>query len=416
MKLSPVRSIVRSALILVGGLLLGWLVLAATMDRIFARPAPQLALFWNPASADANVRAADLLLQDRPLDQVKGRIAAYAGRSLNRQPVNPGAARLLGLVAAQDGNEARAGRLVRYAETMSRRDLPTQLWLIESNVAQGDVAAALLHYDRALKTSNRSYALLMPTLVQAANEAAVWRPLATVLARRPQWWRPFLERYAASGTSPEALQAFARALRLDAAPPPDPGMLQAIEKRLVDLFAYNRAAALYNRAHGLAASDRAPVRNGDFERPGSSDPFDWNLIDEEDLAAIRQPSPVRAEGNALFLSATNGRGGDLAVQLTMMPPGRYQITAKVGGISGDPLAFPRFVVRCAKDAREILHVAFPPAPDSGRMWRSELTVPADCGAQRIVLRAASTLDAQATSPWIDRIVIRPYTPSQQGAR
>jgi tetratricopeptide (TPR) repeat protein len=416
MKLSPVRSFVRPTVIVVGALLLSWLVLAATMERIFARSAPQLALFWSPGSADANARAADLLMLDAPLDRVKGVITAYAGRSLNRQPVNPGAARLLGLVAAQDGDQARARGLVRYAEAMSRRDLPTQLWLIESSVAQGDVKNALLHYDRALKTSNQSYALLMPTLVQAANQPEVWRPLATVLSRRPQWWRPFLERYAASGKSPDALAAFSRALRLDAAPPPDPDMLQAIEKRLVDLFAYGRAAALYNRAHGLAADDRTPVRNGDFERPGSADPFDWNLVDEDDLAAIRQPSPVRSDGNALFLSATNGRGGDLAVQLTILPPGRYRITAKVGGVSGDPLAFPRLVARCARDAREILHIAFPPAPDTGRMWSSDLTVPADCNAQRIVLRAASTLDAEAASPWIDSIVIRPYTPSPQGGR
>ncbi|WP_168371518.1 tetratricopeptide repeat protein [Sphingomonas sp. Leaf257] len=415
--MSPVRSIVRPAIIVVGGVLLGWLVLAATMERIFARSAPLLALSWNPASADANVRAADLLVNEGPLDRAKGMIAAYAGRSLNRQPVNPGAARLLGLIAAQDGDhQAQAERLVRYAEAMSRRDLPTQMWLIESSVSQGDVENALLHYDRALKTNIRSYALLMPTLVQAANQPEVWRPLATILSRRPQWWRPFLERYAASGTSPDALVAFSRALHLDLAPPPDPGMLQAIEKRLVDLFAYSRAAALYNRAHGLAADDHTPVRNGDFERPSSADPFDWNLIDEDDLAAVRQPSPVHSDGNALFLSAANGRGGDLAVQLTMLMPGRYRVTAKVGGVSGDPLAFPRLVVRCAKDAREILHVAFPPAPDTGRFWSINLTVPTDCEAQRIVLRAASTLDAPAAAPWIDSIVIRPYTQSQQVKR
>ena len=50
-------------------------------------------------------------------------------------------------------------------------------------------------------------------------------------------------------------------------------------------------------------------------------------------------------------------------------------------------------------------IAFPPAPDTGRMWSSDLTVPADCNAQRIVLRAASTLVTEAVSPWIDSIVM-----------
>ena len=416
MSLSPVRAFVRPALIIAGGMLLGWLVLATTMDRIFARAAPKIALFWNPASADANVRAADLLLQNGQISRVDKNVARLAGRSLDRQPVNPGAARLLGIVAAQEGNLPRATHMIQYAETMSRRDLPTQLWLIESSVTRGDVKTALLHYDRALKTNNSSYTLLMPILVKAANDDDVSQSLAVILAQRPQWWRPFLERYAADGTSSQALYAFSRALHLDFAPSPDPGMLQAIEKRLVELFSYDKAAALYAHAHGLTSLDTSTIRNGDFERPGSADPFDWNLVDEENLAGVRQTSPVRGGGNALFLSATNGRGGDLAVQLTMMPPGAYEISAKVGGVEGDPLAFPRLIVRCAKDARELLQVAFPPAPDTGRMWRARLTIPTGCNAQRIVLRATSTLDEQTSSPWIDDIVVRPSSMTPRGER
>lgn len=406
MRLPQVRSFVRPFLIVAGGLLLGWLVLAATMDRVFARRSPALALFWNPASADANARMADVLIQDHPLAEIKDQVQRHAVRSLDRQPVNAAAARLLGMVAAQNNAASRAERLVRYSEAMSRRDLATQLWLIEASVTQGDVAGALGHYDRALKTSNNARTLLFPTLNQAAAAPAIWRPLAHVLAGRPQWWRPFLEQYVPVSTTPDALYAFARAMGMDRVPSSDPWLLQGIEKRLVDLFAYRQAAALYNRAHGLTAGDRTPLRNGTFEQPGNWDPFDWNLRDEQDLAALRQPSPVPANGSALFLSATNGRGGDLASQLTMLAPGPHAITARVGAVSGDRLAFPQLIVRCAKDGREILHQPFPPAPDNGRAWRTLVTVPADCEAQRIVLAAASSLDSQANTPWIDNMAIR----------
>lgn len=388
-----------------GGLLLGWLVFAATMDRVFARRIPELALFWNPASADANAALGDRLIQNDTAG-TRERITQLAARSLRRQPVNPIAPRLLGLEAAQHGDTRKASRLIRYAETMSRRDLSTQVALIEDHVSRSDVAGALLHYDRALKSSNTGRALLIPILARAADDPAIWRPLTSILVTRPQWGRQFLVTYVPIGTDANALYTMAHALGMDRVPSSDPWLLQGIEKRLVDLSAYGQAIALYNRAHGLPADDRTPLRNAGFEQPGNwGDPFDWNLVDEQDLAATRQPSPVAGSGFALFLTATNGRGGDLASQFTLLAPGQHSITAVVGDVQGDPLAHPRLVVRCAK-GRDLLQLPFPPAPANGRVWRIALTVPADCPAQQIILRGTSSLDPGSAVPWIDNIAIR----------
>lgn len=95
------------------------------------------------------------------------------------------------------------------------------------------------------------------------------------------------------------------------------------------------------------------------------------------------------------------------MQLTLLPAGNYAITARVGGTRGDPLAFPQLVVRCARDGREVLHAAFPPSPDTGQSWRVGFTIPSNCTAQRIVVRAASGIDGQVTAPWIDDISVRP---------
>lgn len=400
----PIRVLTRPLIVLIGALLLGWQVLAVTINGVFAHALPGVALFWAPGSADANVALADQLLQADPA-RPDPRIAALAARSLARQPVNPGAARLLAVVASQHGDERRAASLLRYSEAMSRRDVTAQLMLIQQNVARGDVPAVLRHYNRALDSNDAARAALIPILAKAADEPAIWRPLVPLLASRPQWTREFLLHYVPGAKAPGALYAIARALRLDRAPTPDATVLQSMEKRLVDLGAFAQAAALYNRAHGLPADDRTPVRNGGFEQPGNWDPFDWNLVDDQDLAAVRQPSPAANGGTALFLSATNGRGGEMAVQLTMLPPGRYTVSATVGGVRGDPLAFPQLAIRCVQSGKEVLQAPFPPAPDSGRPWRLPLTVPADCRAQRIILRGTSALDAQPASPWIDNLAI-----------
>lgn len=399
--------IIRVILTVVGGLVLGWPVVAITADRVLARRAPAIALNWNPGSADANAQlATDMLQNDPSSPAVLVGIRARALRSLDRQPLNPSGARLLGFgMVASD--PAKAQRLLLYAESMSRRDLPTQIWLIESAVQRGDVDAALIHYDRALRTTGSSRAVLFPVLASAANEPSVWRPLSVLLARRPQWWRPFLEQTVPASTSPAALYVIARRMGLERGSTADGAMLQTIEKRLVDLSAYAQAADLYDRAHGVAPGRGPLLHNGGFEQPGGWDPFDWNLNESPDLAALRQPSPVTPSGTALFLSAGNGRGGDVALQFIMLRPGTYQISAVIGAVHGDKLAYPQLLVRCAEEAREILHVPFPPAPDGGRNWRMTLTVPANCPAQRLVIQALSTLEPANPMPWIDDIVIRP---------
>lgn len=396
----------RPVMIVVIGLLLGCFVLGVTIDRNFAKTVPAVALAWNPGSADANVRLADALLQSSGIETAAPRIALLAERSLQRQPINPGAARLLAIVKSAQEDTPKAKALARYAEAMSRRDLPTQMWLIEAAVQRGDIATALIHYDRAMKTSAQGRVLLFPILIQAAADPAVWRPLAVVLAQRPQWWRSFVDQLVPHSPSADALYTIARKTKIEQAAYADPALLQAIEKRLVDLGAYRSAADLFNRAHGWPPNKPSFLNNGGFEQSGGWDPFEWNLQDAPDLAGVRQPSPRTGEGNALFITAANGRGGDVATQLVILAPGHYRLNATVGGVRGDPLAFPHLIMRCANNALPILDVPFPATSDTGRIWNSTLTIPSDCPAQRVVIRAGSSLDGTDSTPWVDNLAIK----------
>ncbi|NTS66793.1 hypothetical protein HRV97_16760 [Sphingomonas sp. HHU CXW] len=405
--LPKLGSRLRPALIVVLGLLVGWLVVAVTVDRVFAVRSASLALLFNPGSADANVRVAEELARDGLNAAATASIAAHATRALERQPLSPGAARSLGYVVAARGREAQGEALARYAETMSRRDLGTQVWLIETEVQRGNINRALIHYDRAMRTSVQGRELLFPILTAAADDPAIWQPLSRFLEQRPQWWRAFVDQFVPASSSPAALYAIARRSGVVTPGRGDLALAQAIEKRLVDLKAYGAAVDLYNRAHGLPADNAGLLRNGDFERPGGWDPFDWNLFDEPDFSAVRQPSPSPAGGNALFLTTANGRGGDLATQLIMLRPGNYAMTATMGNVGGDPLAYPHFIVRCAADSRELLNARFPTAPEAGRSWRGLFTVPIGCPAQRLVVNAISSLDPSVTVPWVDKIAIHP---------
>ncbi|MFV3464693.1 hypothetical protein ACNJFH_21305, partial [Mycobacterium tuberculosis] len=105
--------------------------------------------------------AAQLLTQpDR--DGSYARAWRLAQAALQRDPMSVRAVSTLAFLAAEKGNAVQAARLLAYSERLSRRDLPTQLALIETKVQANDVVGALVHYDRALRTSKTSEAILVP--------------------------------------------------------------------------------------------------------------------------------------------------------------------------------------------------------------------------------------------------------------
>jgi hypothetical protein len=393
--------------VLLGCALALWATLAITVDRVFARRAPQVALGWNPWSADAATQRAELTLARGAGLAAMPAVRRDMTAVLRREPVNPPAARLLGLAYAAQRDEAQAERALRYAERMSRRDLPTQLALIESAVARGDIAVALTHYNRALVTNNRSRDLLLPILVAAADQPQVTGPLARALAARPRWWREFMDRFIHASTSPLALHTLSRAAGLAQRRTSDIWLVAAAQRRLIDLGAPARAADLYLRLRGRGGAPLAPIRNGGFEEAGGMEPFDWNLRDEPDLAAVRMPAPAGGTGNALFVQASNGRGGDVATQFLLLAPGRYRLTAVAGDVGGqDRLAIPRLVVRCAAGGRELLRAALPVTGARAGRMAADLAVPAGCAGQWLAVAGASPLDGSSQTPWIDDVAIR----------
>lgn len=386
-------------------IILFWITAAVTLDRVFARRNPDIALFARQASADAQVRRAEALL-DEQLTVSGDRAQTFAIGALMREPVNAAAARTLGLVASARGRDVQAKAAMGYANMLSRRDLLTHLWFIETSVAKADIQGALVHYNQALTTSNRAGDILLPILAAAASDQSIAVPLARRLAQRPRWGRLFMRQFIPVASSADALYRLAGSVGLADRPSLDSGLLQDAERRLVTIGGYRQAGQLYARAHASADPSRQTLRNGDFEAPGGGAPFDWNLRDEPDLAAMRMPGAQPQHGSALFITANNGRGGDVASQMMLLAPGRYLLTALIGGIEGDPLSYPQVIVRCERTNAEFLHTRLPKAPDAGLRWQAEFDVPAACPAQWLVIQAASPLDSQQNQPWIDVVSVQ----------
>ena len=126
-------------------------------------------------------------------------IDRLARTSLLSQPVNPRALRLSGIVAETRAQQQLASRLMHLSNATSRRDMGTQVWLINEAARTGDAAAALEHYDIAMRSNDRVSQLLFPVLATAVEQPEIARRFAAYVKTDPVWVAPFLN-YAFANT------------------------------------------------------------------------------------------------------------------------------------------------------------------------------------------------------------------------
>jgi len=398
----------RAALVLAAGGLLMWLTLALTMGMVFGRTAPEVAYRWWPYSADAQAGIAAALVRAEATPANVERALRLSENALRREPTNVPASRTLGLVAFIQGQPSRAGRLFNYSESLSRRDVPTQLWLIEQNVNRNDIAGALLHYDRALRTSIQIRELLFPILVRASADPSTAPSLARLVGTRPNWWQAFAEQLFESSESSHAILLALDRLRLRADNEDELELIGAAIRRLVDLGDYPAAFRVYLAVQSGGSADRLALRNGSFEEDGQLPPFDWEFRSEPGLSAYPQAREGADGRRVMFISGESGRGGYVARQLLLLRPGTYRIAATVGDVPPDTDARPRATVICAgTPATQLMRMRFPRATGGGNRLSGEFTVPATaCPAQWLWIEAGSSLDSVAITPWIDSIRVR----------
>lgn len=387
------RSIAGAVAVLAAGLV-GFLL---SQSLILTRADPARALSAWPWNAGARAEQASALLAASQDAASAARVRTLSVAALRDQPLSVTALRALGVSAAITGQDRTAAQAMATAETLSRRDLPTELWLIEDRVARGDVPGALIHYDRALTTSDTAPDLLVPVLVGAAADPAVARPLARMLARRPMWWRDYAVQLVQRNPSSAGTATIVAALRLDPGVAADRELLSTAMTRLADSGRADLAARI-----APVGATTGPIRNGGFQTEPALAPFDWRLAADGELGA--EVAARDGGSDALFLDARGGRGGEVARQLLTLAPGRYRI----GGVAGDVAIAseaPGLTLTCSGDAGPIARLRTGVAPATGARFTAEFTVPQNCVGQWLVLDATSPLDVSDRRPWLDDLTI-----------
>ncbi|WP_307104898.1 hypothetical protein [Sphingomonas sp. SORGH_AS_0950] len=325
---------------------------------------------------------------------------AMAERALRRQALIPAAARAMALIAVlRDRNPAVAERFMNLSERMSRRDYATQLLFIQTNVERGDVGSALVHYDRALRTSEEARTTLLPILVAAVGDEGIAHELAPFLAQQPMWKGDFLTALVLNGQNARSIATLLAASRLQLDHLADRALFVQGMQRIVQLGDPRLAYATYRRVGGKGKTTL--LADGDFSTDPVLPPFDWSFNDAGGISAVRE----QGDGGkwALRIDLPSGSRGWVARQLVMMEPGRYRLsrTISVDGSGGSDGQL-SMTVNCI-NGTVLMH--------EDKMMSSrtafDMTVPDGCIAAWVVIEGVGPLDGAVTTFRLSDVKLTP---------
>ena len=354
---------------------------------------PQLAVRIAPWSA---VAAADAAAELGTTNPTNGRVRALVSRALGRDLTQVPAIELRALDLAVSGRPAEARRLFELSNQLSRRSLPTRLWLIQDAVDRGNVAGALRHFDIALRTTTDAQPILFPVLGKASADPTLTEPLARMLDR-PSDWRLMYLNWAVANSKDVTSTARVVAHMRDS----EFVVSSGIDQRLIERLASARGfaeARLLNQRFGRSS---AGIADPNFADPGARYPFGWGLVSNASLGAERILS---GSSSMLGYRAAPANSGQVAAQLLTLVPGKYALNVRTGlRGTGTP---PYWSVLCGDGSGGELARVEQPLAANGTAGTT-FVVPAGCSAQWLTLRVRPAADAAEQSGAVASVSISP---------
>lgn len=400
---------VRAMLAIVGAGL-GYGAVSAAFANVIRASAPERAHALAPHNGRITaLLASKLLLPDASAaDQADA--TDLARTALRQDATAIDAVATLGLLAQARGDQAAAQRLFAYADTLSRRDLPSRLGMIEQAVARNDVPGVLRHYDVALRTSRLASDILFPVLSAAIADPTVRDRLVDTLAARPSWSPAFLAYVTMQGPDTLAVAGLLRALhRRHVELPSDAGAI------IIDrLLGQDRAVAAWEQ-YALITPGADPRRSRDprFARdPSAASAFDWRPLEDSGIAAAIARD---TDGGMADFSVVTAVAGPVLRQTQMLPPGDYRIAGRSTGIAQPAGSLPYWSLTC-RSGRELGRVTVPASAQDGGRFAGRLTVPAGCPVQQLTLVARASDDIAGVTGQIREIAIFPARQARQALR
>jgi hypothetical protein len=394
---SPKEWAVRLALAAVA-VVLGFYGVTFSLAQVVVKQDPALAYRLAPYDGRITAAYATSLAGPDATPQDRARADVLAKRALRQDPTAVAAAATLGVNAGIRNDPAAARRYFAYAQKLSRRDLRTQLFMIEDAVQRNDIPGTLHQYDMTLRVFPNMSEILYPVLASASSDPEIRRELVKTLAGKPMWSESFIDFVATKGPDPKSTAALFIYLRRAGVVVPEAARAAAVNA-LIAAGQIDTAWSYY--ATIRPGADRSRSRDPRFATTLDTPPqFDWTPINEGSGLT------TGIQGGIFDFTAPASSGGRMLQQLQLLPPGVYRLSGHSIGIDQAAGALPYWVLRC-QNGRELGRVEVPKSSVANGNFTGTFSVPADCPVQTLVLTARPSDAVSGLSGQFDRVELVP---------
>ncbi|MEL6373399.1 MAG: hypothetical protein AAFR04_05475 [Pseudomonadota bacterium] len=345
-------------------------------------------------------------------------------RAQRADPHNARAFRMLGQMAAEEGDVAAATRFMRAAVKRSKLQSVAVYHLLLRDLEQRRYDDVLEHADVLMRSSPRYRKVIVPILASLLPLPAVRKGLAARLGLNPPWrWFVMLE-LSRNPRQPQALVSLLLEMKETPAPPTRRELAYTLNL-LMGRKVYEPAYyAWLQFLPSTKLQTLGGMFNGGFEDEPDGGPFDWQLPRRPRGVTVDLATAPQRPGQALRLRFDNRRVTMTGVrQRTLLPPGRYMLSAdyfgKVVGPRGltwsmlcegqhKPRATSRMVIGVTR-TWSTLEFAF-------EVPEGTAQAPNPCRVQRFTLQHASRTRAErlvSGEIWFDNVKIERQPPARK---
>jgi hypothetical protein len=331
--------------------------------------------------AAVNAFAAEL--KDNPQFVISSRDADAARASLEHRPLNPSLLSFYGLRAASIGQSGLASALMASADTVSRRDALSQLWMIEQKSSADDVKGAVADYNALLSVHPAMQATFLPVLVSAVAYPEVRAAIRPYLNPETKWSAPFLDlasQRAEVGEYRDLVEPIASRLRGDGYTVSNARIIYRLHQSGLAGDAWKLFSLVAPDVDVAAFRTFAPnVANLDPKWL----PLSWTLGQSDDISAS-----VSGDGTIDVMVAPTARGLIASRDVAVISSSTYVLGHRSIYEPGSPRASLRWSVSCvAPNGPQLIVDRFVPAAANSKLVQLSVEVPENCNLVRVELSA-----------------------------
>ena len=406
---------------------LGWVLVALVLVFAMVRAvawsiADDLAYIDPPAALKVRSEHPVALGSVAEFNWALGRYGIAQGlakRAMAASPLNGAGYRVLALVAAAQGQAARAAALMQTALKRTPGDLTARRWLADRAQAAGEWHVALPLQDRLLRQSPEEGSVWFEEWTAHLGEPAVRQAMVPVLAAAPPWSEAFLAHYAQHGAMPKDVDALFAAVLLNSTRNFSKADASVWLERLVADGRWTEAQLRWQQLSRVVVSGEpgkatAPgtddrtnaVVNGGFETSPGLPPFDWTLRGSAGVQVALTAAPGRP-GQTLRLQFLGTRSAFSGLQqVVLVAPGRHELH---WAYRLDALNTPRglrWVANCVPTGTELGASSLLAGQTPWRDGTLAFEVPAGCPAVALRLELAARIPAETQAygtAWFDDV-------------